>query len=81
MLRMVKERESNNIVYYYAYPNSSEKAYYFSVDKKTGEVKLLDEPKELEENYGSMFRSHGFGMLYEMLRNNDFPDTKTRIWY
>ena len=40
-----------------------------------------DEPDELKENFGSMYRGHGVSMLYEMFRNNNFPDTKTRIWY
>lgn len=81
MLKMKKEKENNDVVYYYAYPSGSEKAYYFSVNKKTGEIKLLDEPDELKENFGSMYRGHGVSMLYEMFRNNNFPDTKTRIWY
>ena len=81
MLKMKKEKENNDVVYYYAYPSSSEMAYYFSVNKKTGEIKLLDEPNELKENFGSMYRSHGFGMLFEMFKNNDYPETKTRIWY
>ncbi len=81
MLKMVKEKEVDNVVYYYAYPSNNKKAYYFSVNKKNGEAKLLYEPEEFKDWFGSMYRSHGFGMLHEMFENNDFPDTKIRAWY
>lgn len=81
MLKMQKEKETDDIVYYHAYPSGSKIAYYFYVNKKTREIKLLDEPDELKENFGSMYRGHGVSMLYEMFRNNNYLDTKTRIWY
>lgn len=76
---MQKEKETDSIVYYHAYPSGSKIAYYFLLIKKTGEIKLLKEPNVLKENFGSMYRGHGVSMLYEMFRNNNYPDTKTRI--
>lgn len=35
MLKMQKEKEIDDIVYYNAYPSGSKIAYYFSVNKKT----------------------------------------------
>lgn len=35
MLKMQKEKETDDIVYYHAYPSGRKIAYYFSVNKKT----------------------------------------------